>query len=193
MKSIFIAFILVFNFANFAFSQTEGLGELRDIKAPLGLPNNFLLAFIVFGFVVFVLLSIFLWKKYRKSRDSLKKVEKQVLPWELAFKQLKQLESKGLVEKGMFKEYYFQLGLILRYYFENRFAIKAPEMTTEEFLFLLNTSKHLDQSQKKLLQDFFHFSDMVKFAKMAPSIDDALEAYSLVCNLIKITKPKESV
>ena len=43
-------------------------------------------------------------------------------------------EARGLIAEGAFKEYYSALSGIVRTYVEQRFRIRAPEMTTEAFL-----------------------------------------------------------
>ena len=47
---------------------------------------------------------------------------------------LNRLRAQGLIEQGQFEDYYVQLSSIVRHYLEDRFHLRAPEMTTEEFL-----------------------------------------------------------
>src|SRR5207245_506058 len=55
-------------------------------------------------------------------------------PHEIAAAELERLRGRRLVEHGAFKEYYSALSDIVRRYLEDRFKLRAPEMTTEEFL-----------------------------------------------------------
>ncbi len=52
-----------------------------------------------------------------------------------------------------------------RNYLEGRFALRAPERTTEEFLAELSGSVALDGRHKELLADFLTRCDLVKFAR----------------------------
>jgi len=77
---------------------------------------------------------------------------------------------------------------ITRLYMENRFNIHAPHMTTEEFLYYLGVSGHLNDTQKSSLKDFLNSCDMVKFAKYAPTIKEALNNFGCAQKLIDETK-----
>jgi len=53
---------------------------------------------------------------------------------EIAYEQLEMLRLKDLARAGKDQRVLFELSGILRHYLEGRFALRAPEMTTEEFL-----------------------------------------------------------
>jgi hypothetical protein len=57
----------------------------------------------------------------------------------------------------------------LRLYLEERFNLRAPERTTEEFLVELRTSRHLTVDQKQSLGEFLESCDLVKFARFEPN------------------------
>ena len=57
---------------------------------------------------------------------------------------------------------------IIRDYLEQRFQLHAPDRTTEEFLFELQSSNRLADDHKQLLADFLSACDLVKFAKAEP-------------------------
>jgi hypothetical protein len=60
----------------------------------------------------------------------------------------------------------------LRVYLEERFSIKAPERTTEEFLVELNETTILNLEQRARLAEFLERCDLVKFAKFEPAEDE---------------------
>ncbi|MCG6551863.1 MAG: BatD family protein [Candidatus Magnetominusculus sp. LBB02] len=91
------------------------------------------------------------------------------LAHEVAYEALQRLMEKNLDKAGLIKEYFTELSSIVRYYIEDRFWLKAPEMTTEEFLHMVRESLELSNVHKELLRDFLNRSDMVKFAKYGPS------------------------
>ena len=76
--------------------------------------------------------------------------------------------SSDLLSRGEIKLFYNRLGNILRNYVENRFGLRAPERTTEEFLHELRESDALDDSHKRILKAFLEHCDLVKFAAYNP-------------------------
>jgi hypothetical protein len=57
----------------------------------------------------------------------------------------------------------------VRWYLEERFTLRAPERTTEEFLSELQKSRHLTRDQKESLGAFLESCDLVKFARFEPT------------------------
>ena len=60
--------------------------------------------------------------------------EEKIPAHEQAYRELERLLARELIEKGQVKEFYAGVSGVLRRYIENRFGLKAPERTTEEFL-----------------------------------------------------------
>lgn len=112
---------------------------------------------------------------------------------ELAYEALEMLQSKQYIEHGRVKEFFSELSYIAREYIENRFHIRAPEMTTEEFLVSVRGSKVLNSAQKNVLKDFLEKSDMVKFAKYGPSHEECSISYEAAKHLVDETKVVEVV
>ncbi len=161
---------------------------LRDVKAPVYFPTSYILLFIILflllagGIVAFI---------YSRREKKAKKEEIPVdprAPWEIAYDQLDELGKSSLLARGQFKEYYSQLSGIVRLYFENRFKIRAPEMTTEEFLWSLEESGVLTVGQKGTLKKFMNSCDIVKFAKHIPGTQEAQESFVFARQLIEETK-----
>ncbi len=132
----------------------------------------------------------YLYKKYlRKEKTVIEKVE---LPWERAFRRLKELKTKDLPSQGLYEPYYVQLTWILRYYIEDRFNIHAPEQTTQEFIETTMKEKVLTTEQQKLLYSFLNHCDKVKFAQFIPTNEQMEASYNLVWNFVQETQIKES-
>ena len=55
---------------------------------------------------------------------------------------------------------------MLRHYIEDRFGLRAPEQTTEEFLAELRQKHVFGERQKDLLRAFLEHCDLVKFAEL---------------------------
>lgn len=161
---------------------------LRDIKPPVYFKTSYLMLFAVLGTaflaVLFFLARLFL--KRRKRESDTPPVIK--LPHEIAYEALETLKAKGLPAKGMIKEYYSELSDIVRRYIENRFSIRAPEMTTEEFLFTLRDSGSLTGAQKNLVKEFLTLCDIVKFAKYGPTHAEINGSHGAAERLVDETK-----
>ena len=96
----------------------------------------------------------------------------------LALEELAKLAAGQLVEAGRFHEFYFRLSDIVRRYLEGRFGIMAPEQTTEEFLREAGRNPVLSEVHKELLAGFLRAADMVKFARLQPSIGESEAAFA---------------
>jgi hypothetical protein len=55
---------------------------------------------------------------------------------------------------------------------EDRFELRAPELTTEEFLASVGESPDLSRDHQNLLREFLRQADLVKFAGVQPSSQD---------------------
>jgi len=110
---------------------------------------------------------------------------------ELAYQRLRVLVKEDLVGAGRIKEFYERISDILRHYIEHRFSLRAPERTTEEFLFELANTDVLSQSDKESLGEFLRHCDLVKFAKHEPATDQIQRTFDLVKNFIEKTRSDE--
>ena len=108
---------------------------------------------------------------------------------EVALGALKKLHASRLIEAGKFEEYYVQLSAIVRRYLEDGLALRAPEMTTEEFLATAATTPRLAAAQRRLLGEFLTQADLVKFARHLPTLKDTEAAYEAACRFIEETRP----
>lgn len=87
--------------------------------------------------------------------------------------------------------YFFgELSLILRYYIETGFGLKAPEQTTEEFLDALRTTPAFAPTDKELLTTFLSRSDLIKFARVMPAETEVSESIELCRHFIRVTGEK---
>ena len=164
------------------------MDDIRDVKAPVDLPPDYHWLWFALA-VLLVALLVFFLVRFLKKKQQTNGAPTVVLPaWEIALQHLNELSSKGLIAKGEFKEYYFLLSNILRHYIENRFNIRAPEMTTEEFLNKVKEGHTISSEYKITLKSFMNEGDMVKFAKYVPSTEDAQRGFDLVLKFIMDTK-----
>lgn len=161
--------------------------DIRDVKPPVNFPPNQMWLFLLIFFILGLLSIIYFLKKGKKITPMPQQVDLRS-PWQIACGQLEDLQKTSLLSEGNFKEYYARLSDIVRHYFENQFQIRAPEMTTEEFLWSLEHAPRFPSPQRQVFKDFLNSCDMVKFAKYTPRIQEAEESFRLARCLIEETK-----
>ena len=93
-----------------------------------------------------------------------------------AMARLDRLQRRGLPLAGAADAWYVELSDIVRRYIEERFALRAPELTTEEFLAEAGRSRELTAAHRELLSAFLARSDRVKFARYSPGQDESQNA-----------------
>lgn len=100
--------------------------------------------------------------------------------------------AEDLIGKGQAKLFYLRVSAILRHYIEDRFGLRAPERTTEEFLNDLRDAQSLLPRQKELLKRFLEHCDMVKFAEHQPSREEVDDTLNTCAQFIAETKQQEA-
>ena len=137
-----------------------------------------------------VALFFYIYKRMqRRSTGNIAHQAPQLLPWEIAYENLERLKNENLLARGLIKEYYIRLSDIVRHYLEGRFQLRAPEMTTEEFLHSLQYSTELNAQHKESLKNFLNACDMVKFAKYDPDVRESEQSFLFAKKLVDETKP----
>ncbi len=133
--------------------------------------------------IIGVILLIIYFRKRNKSDTALEIIPAHII----ALKELNDLEEKELAEKGHIGEFHHRLSVILRDYIENRFDIRAPEQTTEEFMQEMSTTKRIGEEHKDLLKEYLTQCDLIKFAKFRPPIQYHKEAMNRARTFIEAT------
>jgi hypothetical protein len=110
---------------------------------------------------------------------------------EIAAEALRTLRARHLPEHGEWKEFYTALSGIVRRYLEDRFHVRAPEMTTEEFLAETARGGALERTHRGLLAEFLADSDLVKFARHVPTLGDSERAFSAAERFVDETAARE--
>ncbi len=127
----------------------------------------------------------------RRSRQAKELVRIFKPAHEIAYDRLRALVKQDLVKAGKIKEFYERISDILRHYIEDRFNLKAPERTTEEFLVELTPANVLARPEQDRLGEFLQHCDLVKFAKYNPTIEQIQKTFDLVKDFIEMTKSDE--
>ncbi len=102
--------------------------------------------------------------------------ERQLTPSERAMVELDRLLSKALPTRGDYKTFYVELTLIVRRYIERSYALKASRQTTQEFLTAILADARFSQETIAELRAFLQQADMIKFAGVTASVEQAYEA-----------------
>jgi hypothetical protein len=161
--------------------------DVRDIKGPEEFPVDWRPYYFVAGALAALLaLGFGLFHFLNRARRGAP-VAPPKPPDEVAREALQRLRRRGLIEDGAFKEYYSALSDIVRTYIEQRFGVRAPEMTTEEFLLSTTRGGRLSGGHRSLLADFLTESDLVKFARHVPTIADSERAFAAAQRFIDDT------
>ena len=92
--------------------------------------------------------------------------------YDMALARLERLTALPCAEADQIGAFFVELSAIVRWYVENRFDLRAPESTTEEFLVLMSQSPDLTSDHQTLLREFLRHADLVKFANFIPAEDD---------------------
>lgn len=162
--------------------------SIKDIQPPVYFPSNYLPLIIIAVLCALAVSAFFINRLIRKR--GLKKTAPipKKTAYETACESLEALRAKDLIHLGKIKEYYIELSFIARQYLENKFNIRAPEMTTEEFLEAAKRSDALSAAHKELLKTFLSHADMVKFAKYGPDAREAEDSFLAAKKLIDETR-----
>ena len=97
--------------------------------------------------------------------------QRQRSAYEIARSELDLLLAEGRPRAETMDAFYVKLSLIVRRYLENRFSLRSPELTTEEFLNEMGRSPDLARGHQQLLRDFLVQADLVKFAGYRPEAE----------------------
>lgn len=110
---------------------------------------------------VLVLAGLLAWRHFRKKKLALE-IQPSIPAHIKAREALAAI--RPLIAEGKFREFIIAVSRVLRVYIEDRFALRAPHLSTEEFLYQAEQSEALSTAYQKLLEDFLVQCDLVKFA-----------------------------
>ncbi len=130
------------------------------------------------GVVVLIVLAgvgivLFLWFRRRRTADE---PIASLTPRDIALKRLEILLESRLHESDV-KKFFIELTGIVRWYIEQTTSVRAPELTTEEFLRTIGISRgsqSFSEDLRSRLRLFLESADMVKFAKFQPTRDEIM-------------------
>ncbi|MDD4671868.1 MAG: hypothetical protein PHI03_02945 [Bacteroidales bacterium] len=168
---------------------------IYDIKTPLKEPYTFAeIAPWVGGGLLAIALIVFLVYYFIQRRKG-KPVFFTPKPSEpahvIALRELELIKTKKLWDTENHKQYQSKLTDVIRFYIEGRFGVPAMEQTTYEICSSLKTSDVLSKELLDELQELLSLADLVKFAKLKPSVSENLGSLEFAIKLVNSTKPIE--
>ncbi|MCC9600465.1 hypothetical protein LOC67_07820 [Stieleria sp. JC731] len=162
-----------------------------ELKPPMGRlepqvasgENGSALWWIAGAFIAMVLgvAAIVFWAKSKKQ-------ERRRSAFEIAIARLEELLLSPRETEPQVDQFYVQLTAIIRQYIEDRFEMRAPELTTEEFLASISNSPDISSAHQGLLRDFLRHADLVKFAGAKPSTSETARSIEIAKRFLEETK-----
>ena len=156
------------------------LGDLPPLEAPRGSTWPWLVvAVLLMGGAAPVLWRAwFAWR--RKARRS--------SAYDVAAARLARLLDRPPRDPDQVDPFFVELSAIVRRYLEDRFDLRAPELTTEEFLASMSQSPDLSRDHQTLLHDFLRRADLVKFANFVPTASDVKQSVAAAQRFLEETR-----
>jgi hypothetical protein len=108
--------------------------------------------------------------------------------YDVALERLERLAAGGLPAPAAADAWYVELSDIVRRYLEDRYGVRAPELTTEEFLREAHQLEALIDDDRALLTRFLEGCDRVKFAGYHPAQTESGSALETARRFITQTR-----
>lgn len=166
--------------------EGENAAELRPPRPALQPPSYsrfdrawpWLLGVLV---AILAVVGFVLWRRHARRRI-------RITAYDKAMARLAKLESRGLPGAEDADAWYVELSGIVRRYLEDRFGLRAPELTTEEFLREAQRSRELSKEHRGLLSSFLEGCDRVKFAGYRPGVNESRDALASARQFLSETR-----
>jgi hypothetical protein len=162
--------------------------DIQDIKGPVAVPFDWtpvLLGVVgCIGLLGLVLVAARLLRRINAPAAAAPPPPPDVVALE-ALARLRLQQLAGPEERV---QWYIALSAIVRAYIEGRFGLRAPEMTTEEFIVAVQRDSRLSPEHRRLLGEFLAECDLVKFARVLPDVGAAERAYEAARRFVSDTR-----
>lgn len=129
----------------------------------------------------------------RRRRLRPQPAEVAVPPHVKALRALLRLRSAPRTTAAQLEAFYVEVSQVLRVYLEERFGLRAPEHTTEEFLRELEGGDQLAREHRAELERFLLQCDLVKFAAVVPNEAEHLATHALAEAFVESTRADRSL
>lgn len=159
-----------------------------DIRGPVEISTGSWRWWVAAGLAAVAALAFTWWLR---SRGAAPEPEPPLPPAEWARRELDRLEAEDLPRRGEVDGFFVRLSDIVRTYIEGRYAIAAPDRTTQEFLREASTHRDLAGERANELGRFLRSADMVKFAAARPSEVACSAAMQDMRRFVEQTAPRD--
>ena len=173
-------------------TRTPDATDVRELKPPEAIPIDWRPYWWIGGTLAALALLAFAVHRLLARRRRAPAAAPRLAPDVVARAALEALRARRLAERGAFKDLYSALSDIVRRYLEDRFQVRAPEMTTEEFLAATARDGRLAPPHRRLLGEFLVESDLVKFARHVPTVADSERAFHAARRFVDETSVREA-
>ena len=142
------------------------------------------------GGVAAATLLLLFWRWQRARPQPAPRPAVELPPHVKALRALGRLHQAPRTTPAQIEAFYVEVSQVLRVYLEERFGLRAPERTTEEFLLELEQPAiaGLDLEQRLQLRRFLSQCDLVKFAAQTPGEDVHQATFAIAEGLVEATR-----
>jgi hypothetical protein len=155
------------------------------LKPLIDIPNGWMWFFLILAALIAVA-AVYLGLRYWRKKRATLKLPPPIPPHVRARRALDQ----ALALIGQPEPFSIMVSGAIRVYLEERFEFHAPDRTTEEFLYELQSSQLLTLDQKKSLAEFLASCDLIKFAKYEPAEVELRGLHGAALRLVNETEPR---
>jgi hypothetical protein len=156
--------------------------DIHDIKGLVPVPHSLWWLWLLLAVIAGA--AAISWVLNRRRTEVAASVEPPPSPYDVAMRALQRLRE----DQPPVEQFYMRLSDIVRHYLEGRFSLRAPERTTEEFLYEVSQNGTLSTAHKELLGTFLQESDLVKFARHQPQPADQQRVFAAAERFVEETR-----
>ena len=150
--------------------------------------TNWILIFsLIGGVLVLATGSFVVWQMWRARR----RIAVKMSAYDEAIGKLRSLELRGAPAAEDADAWFVELSAIARSYLEGRYDIRAPELTTEEFLQVASKAPELTGAHRDQLSQFLERCDRVKFAGYRPDSNESIDTLAAARGFVEETRLRE--
>jgi hypothetical protein len=164
---------------------------IEPYRAPVTIGEIIPWVLIVALIIAMIWTAIRFFRKHKKNKTIIEKVENPDPAHVIAFRELEKLRNEQLWQKGEIKSYYTRLTEILRQYLESRYNVFSLELTTAETLEALVKTGFKKDGAYTQLKTVLNGADLVKFAKYKPEPEENELHFKNSWDFVQETKTDE--
>lgn len=167
-------------------NANEFAGPYSVTSVPFQWSYEFWLNILIF--VIGICGMILIYKKLKDNKPITKRivVSPPTPAHKQALEEFEQIKSQKLETEEELKLYYDQITDTLRRYIENRFALNAKELTSEEIILKLTEMNNVEALRE--LKEILTTADLVKFAKYKATVSEVNRSVVMALDYVNTTR-----